>query len=448
MRHEAGPGEALRGPDSHPVTPAQQLRVTAAGVPAPPEAPRGRRTAVPAALVSLALMGVNGLAYVFTVLAARLLVPEAYGELAALLGVMFIGVVPATGLQTAAALTLGARPADRQLTTARLHTATLIGAVAVGAVGLLAVGPLVGLLHLTGPSSVLWLVAALVPHTLVGGYDGLLQGAGRYGRLAVVNTAFGLVKSGGGITGLLVGGTPETALMGMAAGCTVGALVGWIVTGRPGIARGIRAPVLAAARASGALLGLVLLVNLDVLLARHHLPPQLAGEYAVASIFTKVAFWLPQGVSVVLLPRLVAAGARRRILPTAVALVGLFGALLTAGTAVLGARALPLVGGEAYGTALGGWTWVFTALGTLFALSQLLLYSGIAAADRVAGVTVWCAVALECVAVEVLAATTGLTVLTVAGVAVSASVLLVVAGLLWHRRTHAGEVPDPAAAGR
>lgn len=404
--------------------------------PAPSPARRRRQAAVPAALVSLALLGVNGLAYVMTVVAARLLAPEAFGELAALLGVMFIGVVPATGLQTAAALTLGANPPDRDAVLARLHTATWVGAGAVGLLGLLAVYPLVSLLHLSGASTVLWLIAVLVPHTLVGGYDGLLQGTRRYRRLALVNTTFGVLKSGGGITGLAVGGTPEAALIGMAVGCAGAAAVGWWFTGRPGFARGLRAHVVSAIKASGALLGLVLMVNLDLLLARHHLPADLAGEYAVASIFAKVAFWLPQGVSVVLLPRLAHAGGRRRLLPVAAALVALVGAVITAATAVLGARALPLVGGAEYGDALGGAVWVFAILGTLFALAQLLLYSGIAASDRVAAVAVWCAVAVEAVAVEVLAYRDGLTVLTVVGIAVGASVLLVGTGLFRVWRAH------------
>jgi hypothetical protein len=420
--------------------------MTSAPAPSVVQALRERpRAAVPAALVSLALLGVNGLAYVFTVVAARLLAPEAYGELAALLGVMFIGVVPMTGLQTAGALTLGRRPGDQRAVLARLHATMLIGAVSVGLLGLLAVGPLVALLHLQGPSTVLWLVAVLVPHTLIGGYDGLLQGTGRYGRLAVVTCLFGLAKTGGGITGLLVGDTPESALMGMALGCTASALVGWVVTGRPGLALGVRPHVVAAARASGALLGLVLLVNLDVLLARHHLSGDLAGEYAVASIFAKVAFWLPQGVSVVLLPRLADPQSRRRMLPLAVGLVASVGALLTAATAVLGERALPLVGGAEYGAALGGATWIFALLGMLLALAQLLLYSGIAAADRVAGVAVWCAVVLEATLVEVMAVEDGLTVLTVVGAAVAASVLLVSTGLLRLWRAHAaGAVELPA----
>ncbi|SEO44128.1 lipopolysaccharide biosynthesis protein [Trujillonella endophytica] len=405
-----------------------------------------RQAAVPAALVSLALLGVNGLAYVFTVAAARLLAPEAYGELAALLSVMFIGVVPMTGLQTAAALRLGALrrdagPDEQRLTMARLHAAQLAGALAVGVLGLLAVGPLVALLHLDRPSTVLWLVAVLVPHTLVGGYDGLLQGCGRYHRLAILTGLFGVAKTGGGVGGLLIGGTPGSALIGMALGCTASAVLGWVACGRPGIARGARPHVVAAARASVPLLGLVLLVNLDVLLARHYLPAELAGEYAVASIFAKIAFWLPQGVSVVLLPRLANARSRRRVLPAAVALVGSVGALLTAATAILGARALPLVGGAEYGAALRDASWVFALLGTLLALAQLLLYSGIAAADRVAAAAVWGAVVLEVVLVELLIALDLLTVLNVVFAAVTASVLLVATGLVRLWRAHmAGSV--------
>jgi hypothetical protein len=166
-------------------------------------------------------------------------------------------------------------------------------------------------------------------------------------------------------------------------------------------------------------------------------------------MFAKVAFWLPQGVSVVLLPRLANARGRRRLLPVAAALVALVGALLTMATALLGARALPLVGGAEYGDALGGATWVFAMLGTLFALAQLLLYSGIAASDRIAAFAVWCAVLLEALGVELLATRQDLTVLTVVAIAVSASVLLVGTGLVRLWRAHArGSVELRAAAAR
>ncbi|MGY1734539.1 hypothetical protein [Geodermatophilus sp. SYSU D00684] len=394
----------------------------------------------PAALVSAALLSVSALSYVVTVLAARVLTPASYGELAALLGVLLVGTVPATGLQTATALRLGGRSPEAAAAEApRLHATALATCAATALVGLLALAPVVALLRLPDPTAAAWMVAVLVPHTLVGTYDGLLQGTGRHGRLAVVVVAFGSLKTAGALTGLLAGGTPAAALAGMAAGCAAGAAVTWLCAGRPGVARGLRAPARAAARAAGALAGLVLLVNVDLLLARHHLPAALAGEYAVGAVFAKVAYWLPQGVGVVVLPRMADAAARRRELPRALAVVGGLGALLTAATAALGEAALPLVGGAAYGSALGGWAWVFTACGALLALAQLLLYSGIAAADRVAAAAVWGAVALECAVVEVLAAAGRLSVFAVVGTAAGTGVLLVTVGLLRLRAA----APDP-----
>ncbi len=387
-----------------------------------------------AALVSVAFLGVNALAYLFTVLSARLLAPGAYGELAALLGVLLVATVPATGVQTATALFLG-RNEHRRTVVARLHTTALVVGAATCLAGALAAVPLQALLHLPGTTGVGWLVAMLLPHTLIQGYQGLLQGAGRYRRVAAVTVGFGVAKLAGGLTGLVLGGTPAAALAGMAGGASLGALAGWIGAGRPGVAGRLRAPLVASLRASGALLGFVLLLNLDVLLARHHLSPAASGEYAVAAVFAKVAFWLPQGVGVVLLPRLGEAARRRRLLPAALLLVAAAGGLLTLATAALGTRALPLVGGSAYGGALGRAAWSFAALGTVLAIAQLLLYSGIAAADRFATVAVWTAAAAECATVELLAATGTLGLVPLVGTAVAVAGLLVGTGLLRLRTT-------------
>jgi O-antigen/teichoic acid export membrane protein len=399
-----------------------------------------RRLVVPAALMSIAFLGTNVLAYVFTLLAARLLAPAAFGELAALLGVLLVGSVPATGLQTAAALGLGAaRGGQSPAVLARLHAAAWVTGLVVVALGVVVAAPLSGLLHLTGPA-LAWLVALLLPSTLIAGYQGMLQGGGRFGRLAGVNGAFGLAKLVGGTAGLLAGGTPTAALAGMTVAVVAAAVAGWAGCGRPGLSRGLRAPLTAALRASGPLLGFVVLLNLDVLLARHHLSAADAGEYAVGAIVSKVAFWLPQGVGVVLLPRLADEAHRRQALPTALALVAGVGAVLTAATAALGSAALPLIGGAAYGDALGGATWLFAALGTLLALAQLLLYSGIAASDGLAVGAVWLAAVVEGAVVQVLSATGRLSVVTIAGTAAVTAAVLVATGLvrLWAGAGSAG----------
>jgi O-antigen/teichoic acid export membrane protein len=403
--------------------------VTALGPTVPTPATPAVR-AVPAALVSAALMGTSALAYVFTVLAARTLMPHAYGELAALLGVALVGTVPATGLQTAAALALGGSRGDPRPVIRRLHATTLAGAVLVAVVGALGIAPVARLLHLPDPRALAWVLLLLVGHTVVGGYEGVLQGTGRYARMAVVTTAFGVTKLAGGVAGLLAGGTPTAALAGMAVGAMLGAAAGWLGADRPGLAGGIGAPGRSALRASGALLGFVLLLNLDVVLARYHLPAAVAGQYAVAAVFAKIAFWLPQGVGVVLLPRLADAGSRARTVGRAIAVVAALGAATTVLTAALGRHAVTLVGGSAYGSGAAGAVWLFAVLGTLLAAAQLLLYSGLAAADRRSVLAVWVAAVVECVAVEVLAATGRLSIPSLVGAAGVTAALLVTTGLL------------------
>ncbi|WP_104523964.1 polysaccharide biosynthesis protein [Blastococcus atacamensis] len=388
------------------------------------------------AVVTVAYLGVNALAYAFTVFAARQLAPSAYGELAALLSVLLVGSVPASGLQTAAALHLGGRAGDER-TVARLHATTVSLGAAVAVLGLLLVPVLVELLHLPAVPAAVWLAALLLPQTMVQGYQGLLQGSGRYRRLGVVVLVLGAGKLAGGVTGLLLGGSTSAALAGMTAAGALAAVVGWLAAGRPGLAWGARTPLVAALRAAGALLGFTVLLNLDLLLARHHLPAGASGEYAVASIVTKIAFWLPQGVGVVLLPRLADAAGRRRALPLSLAAVGSLGAVLTLGTAVVGGAALPLIGGAAYGGTLGSATWIFAALGTLLALAQLMLYSGIATSDRLATAAVWTAAGVEAVVVQALAVTGRLSLLSLGGTALITAAALVATGLLRSRRVRA-----------
>src|SRR5688500_8314473 len=122
----------------------------------------------PAVLVSVAYLATNALAYAFTVLAARVLAPAAFRELAALLAVLLAGAVPATGLQTAAALYLGRdRDGDRARALARLHGTAVVAGLVVVAGGVLAAAPVTALLHLPDATAVGWLVAMLLPTTVV-----------------------------------------------------------------------------------------------------------------------------------------------------------------------------------------------------------------------------------------------------------------------------------------
>ncbi len=345
-------------------------------------------------LITAALLGANAASYVFTIVAARLLAPSTFGELSALLALLVVGIVPAMSLQAAGALRIArAAPGNRS------ESAELVGlGLAVSAVSLLCalvVSPaLVALLHLDGYWPALWLALALTPLTVLGLFHGLLQGARRFGALALLVGMEALGKVGGGLAGLLLGRDSTSALAGTVIGSAVVAVAGWLLCGRPRPSRPRRHAGGEVLHAAQAMLALVLLVNLDLVLARHHLPARDAGAYAIGSVVTKVAYWLPQAVGVIVLPKLVHSAARHAALLAALATCAALNALVVLGAALFGPTAMGMIGGRAYaGNSLP--LWQFALVGAFLSLVQLLLFARIASADRRSTVAVWVVVAVE-----------------------------------------------------
>ena len=163
--------------------------------------------------------------------------------------------------------------------------------------------------------------------------------------------------------------------------------------GRSG-ALGARAVAGGGAATTG-LLGLFLLANVDVLLARTTLDQAAAGQYALGAVVAEIAFWAPQFVVTVIFPRLVGAADPRRLLAGSALLITGFGELLAVG----------LVWPTGWGwscpcSAEGTPGWepllpLFAALGTALALVQLLLFEGIATRDRRMGRAVAVALVAE-----------------------------------------------------
>jgi O-antigen/teichoic acid export membrane protein len=245
---------------------------------------------------------------------------------------------------------------------------------------------------------VLLLAVSLAPITLIGLCYGILQGTERFSLMARVIALEAVCRIGGTLLGLAVFRTPTGALGGTAIGATVVASVGWLVCGRPKPGPRGQGHVTEVLHAVQALLALVLLVNLDLVLARHSLPPQQAGEYAVGSAVTKGAYWLPYAVAIVALPKLADETARRRVVPVALAVCAAIDAVLVVICVVLGPTVVALVGGSAY-AASGIPVWPFAVVGSLLSLVQILLYSRIAGADRLSTLLTWLAVGLEIVLV-------------------------------------------------
>ncbi|OLF17782.1 polysaccharide biosynthesis protein [Actinophytocola xanthii] len=391
------------------------------------------RVRVAALLVSVGVAFTQAASYLLNVAAARMLAPAAFGELGSLLAVLVVGAVPAMGLQTVTALRVARTRESGQLFSLGLATSAVVTAVALAAAPLLVV-----LLHLGSVLPALFVAVSLTSITLIGLWYGMLQGANRFAALAGLLACEAVGRIGGTLVGLVVFRDATAALAGTALGALAVAALGWFVVGRPRPSRHHRGHVGEVLHAVQAMLALVLLVNLDLVLARHHLPAGEAGEYAVGAIITKIAYWLPQAVAVLVLPRFAEEASRRRLVPRALAICAGLDAVVVLGTATAGPTVVRVVGGADYaGSSLP--VWAFAVVGSLLSLTQILLFSRIASADRRSTVLIWLAVGVEVLLVS-LWLHDGLTeVVAAAGIATG---LLVAGGALVELRSRRVEPVD------
>jgi O-antigen/teichoic acid export membrane protein len=453
--------------------------------------PRSRSLPRDALVLGAGMAVANAGNYAFNVVMAFLLGPEAYGALAALLALVLVGSVPGLALQAVVARRVALAGSGRASSDAAWPgVGWLVGRAGLAlALLTVAIGPgLVLFLHLDSAVPVLWLALALAPTPLLFAVQGLLQGRERFGALAAVlltgagvKLAIGLalVATGLGVSGAMAGvfaGGLLAALAGLrlaTRGGRVGAPAPLPPESRPGAvdsrenqtsgsatlpsgaplpdrAAAARPDRAAAARpeeavgarpssmwwrevggATTGLLGLFLLANVDVLLARHYLDRAAAGRYALGAVVAKIAFWAPQFVVTVIFPRLVGAADPRRLLGGSALLIAGFGGLLAGGLAVADRVGLvvPVLGAGYEG--LGPLLPVFAALGTGLALVQLLLFEGIATRDRRMGRAVVVALVAE---VALVAGPLHGSVGQVAGAALAVVAALAVAGWLLLRR--------------
>jgi O-antigen/teichoic acid export membrane protein len=414
------------------------------------------------ALVLAAGMGVaNAGNYAFNLVMAFLLGPEAYGALAALLALVLVGSVPGLALQAVVA-----RRTTLAGGAAWPGVGWLVGRAGAGLAALtLLAGPgLVLFLHLDSAVPVAWLALALAPTPLLFAVQGLLQGRERFGALAVVMLAGAGVKLAAGLFLVAAGFGVSGAMAGVAAGGLLAALAGLHLAtagspapagsrspeGTPATpgATGTARPVARAGwwrevgTASAGLLGLFLLANVDVLLARHYLDRAAAGRYALGAVVAKIAFWAPQFVVTVVFPRLVGAADPRRLLAGSALLIAGFGGLLAVVLALADGVgvAVPVLGAGYAG--LGPLLPLFAGLGTALALVQLLLFEGIATSDRRLGRAVAVALVAE---VALVAGPLHGSVAQIAGTALAVALALAAAGW-WLLRRRLGRPPAPVPA--
>lgn len=376
--------------------------------------------------LAAALAAANLCGYAFNVGATRLLGPSAYGELGALLGLVLIFNVVALGLQAVVARRLAvAEPSHRSATAGALARGGLMQSALVGAVALAGAPAIDHWLHLGSLVPALLLAVAMVPLTVFGVIQGILQGTERFMALGVIYVVAALGKVGGGLVGVALERSATGAMLGLCVGSVLAAGASWLWL-RPSVRRsgGIHL-VGETVHATHAFLALFVLTNVDVLFARHYLEPRAAGLYAAGAVIAKGAFWLPQFVPVLAFPRMADATRHGSVLRRSFTVVAAAGVGVTMVCLFFGDLVVSAVGGSRY-QALADDAWWFAALGACFACAQLLLYGRLAAQDRLAAASVWAAAAVFTVAV---AAGRNGSLLEIVSTGVACAALLVATGV-------------------
>ena len=390
----------------------------------------------------------TALGYGLTVLLTRSYGPAEYGALGALLGVGLIGGIPAGALQ----YVLARRTASAGLPAGANERAGLRLSVTVGTVlgGLVIVlSPVAdAFFHLGSPWPAVWLGVMLLPYSVQGAMLGGLLGHERYAAFAAGQVLTAVARFAAGVVTALLTLSVAGAMAALAVGTFAAAAGLWWLSGPaswsvPGRSRDLLADL---ARACSAIAGVIVLSNVDLLLARHFLSPADSGAYALASLFGKACLWGAQFVPALVFPRLARDGSGRGLLLRSAAAAGGVGLAGILAAAVAAGPVVRAIAGDDPGYAEAVDLAVpFAVLGTLWALVQLALLAAVAAGDPRPGRLLWVVVAVEALIITVGPHDSPAAILAVG--LVCTSVLAVAATLLVLRdRIPTGSL-DPAPLG-
>ncbi len=321
----------------------------------------------------------NFTVYGFNIVSARMLIPQEFGALTALFGIILVGNVASLGLQAVTARRLAVDPANRDQIIGATARVTIMVAAAVGLLVAVLTVVMTPALKLDSYWPVILCGATMVPLTIMGAAAGVAQGTARWRSLTAIYLGNGVGRLTGGTVALVISPTTTSAMIGIAAGSWLPVLAGAkLLLGHSDGGHPIsRRPLLReAVLSTHALLAYFVLSNLDSLIARNRFDVHESGLYASGLILAKAALVFPQFVSVVLFPDLARATTHHARL-RAVTLVGGFGVLAVAATAALPHIALILVGGDKYKEVTDR-LWLFALAGSLLAIVHLLVFDALA----------------------------------------------------------------------
>jgi glycosyltransferase involved in cell wall biosynthesis/O-antigen/teichoic acid export membrane protein len=336
----------------------------------------------------------NASNFLFHIAVSRMLGPTSYGALAAILAIALVisvpfGVVQAVAAKRASVLRVSGREAEITDAAARGIKGTALVAAGL-ALLFVAASPLLAIpLHVDIGSIVL--LAPFLLFTLILGVPaGVMQGQLRFWALGVaalvavavrLGVGVGLVSAGWGVPGAVLA---SSISQGVALALVLGML--WVPRevwrrARPSLSilRGGFAPALFGLGAFW------LLVETDLVLARHFLGEHDAGLFSAGGLLSRSILFLPAAVCWVALPRFSESGGRgesaRRWLRGAIGVTAVLSAATLVALVVLREWVVELAFGNRYLPAAD----LLPVLGVamaLFSVANLLVYFHVAAESR------------------------------------------------------------------
>jgi O-antigen/teichoic acid export membrane protein len=255
---------------------------------------------------------------VFQAAMMRMLDEPQYGTLAAMLGLFAVITIPLGALPWAMAHFVAGFLKDGDARRVGRLTAAVtrdlaIAAAIVGVPILACQSTLAGYFHLDGTAPLLMTALAVGLHVVGSTYLGALQGAQAFGWVAGIGAASSFMRLALAIALVAAGGAAVGALLGHATSMLLVAVVGVV-----GLVQVLGRRTDPAERAAGfyryclqyviAYAGYAILMNADLVLAKHFFSADEAGRYAVVAIVGRMILFLPQPIVMAMFPKVVSQG--------------------------------------------------------------------------------------------------------------------------------------------
>lgn len=254
--------------------------------------------------------------FVYHAVAGRKLGPQLYGEVATLVALFTVGstaylILMLVLARYAARLQAEGRQGAVKHIVLRTNRLLAVPAILFCVLTALVSRPVADFLNLGSPWPLVWLGIGIAGYWYVAVPRGILQGTQRFVDFSA-NLSLEMVARTGLLAVFLLLGLGVTgAVLAILSGELISFLLGLgsmrdLLTGRREVVQ-MRTQVGFAATATAGTLGVILLYNLDVVLAKHFLDPHGAGIYGGLNKIGFILYALTLSVSQVLFPRVVEA---------------------------------------------------------------------------------------------------------------------------------------------